>query len=138
MAVVVSGVVRAHEHDFDIASQSAASSIPQFARQAGVQIVSPGNLSHTTTSAVQGRLETLEALKRLLSGTDLYVAANDGAVIALRRAIHESPAEGKESEMKNKDNCASPARGTGAALALPGRSASAWDCGWRCVRALHT
>ena len=125
LAVMVSGVVTAHEHDFDIPSENAAASIPQFARQAGVQIVSPGNLSHTTTSAVQGRLETLEALKRLLSGTDLYVAANDGAVIALRRAIHEPPADGKESEMKNKDNCASQPRGAGAAVALAcGLSAS--------------
>ena len=125
LAVLVAGAVRAHERDFDIPSENAATSIPQFARQAGVQIVSPGNLSHTTTTAVQGRLETLEALKRLLSGTDLYVAANDGAVIALRRANPEPPADAKESEMKNKDNCASSPRGSGAALALAcGLSAS--------------
>ena len=125
-ALIISGVALAHDHDFDIPSENAALSIPQFARQAGVQIVSPGNLSHTTTMAVQGHLETREALKHLLSGTDLYVAADDGAVIALRRAVPASPPVGKNISVKDKDVCTHAGRTAAAALALAcGASADA-------------
>ena len=125
--LIVSGAVLAHAHDFDIPAENAALSIPQFARQAGVQIVSPGNLSHTTTAAVTGRLETREALERLLSGTDLFIAADDGAVIALRRANAPPRAVGKDEVVRDKDSCTTPLRAAGAALALAcGASAQTW------------
>ena len=126
-ALIVSGAAMAHEHDFNIPSENAAVSIPQFARQAGVQIVSPGNLSHTTTAAVQGHLETREALGRLLDGTDLYVAADDGAVVALRRADPTTRAVSKEDAMKDTDSCNQRPRAGRAALALAcSASAAAW------------
>jgi iron complex outermembrane receptor protein len=117
-ALIFSGAALAHDHDFDIPAENAALSIPQFARQAGVQIVSPGGLSHTTTAAVQGYLETRKALERLLSSTDLYVAADDGAVIALRRAAAPPLGAGKDDIVKDTDDCTAPMRAAAASLAL--------------------
>ena len=129
LALMVCGVVTAREHEFNIPSENAATSIPEFARQAGVQIVSPGNLTHTTTGAIQGHLETRAALERLLAGTDLYIAADDGTVFALRRADPPAHAAIKDDGMKNNnDSCTNRMRAAGAAAAVAacGVSAGAW------------
>lgn len=68
---------------FDIAEQPAVTGIPQFARQARIQIVSPAGLVGLRTRAVRGNLTVEEGLRRLLSGTDLYIAARTGNVISL-------------------------------------------------------
>jgi len=77
----------AEPRDIDIPSQEAARSIPEFARQEHIQIVAPvGQLHGINTPAVSGRLELDAALERLLVGTGLEVASNDGATVVLRQA----------------------------------------------------
>jgi outer membrane receptor protein involved in Fe transport len=71
----------------DLPSQEAARSIPEFGRQANVQIIAPVSQLHgVRTPAVRGTMEIEEALKQLLVGTGLELAANDGTTIVLRRA----------------------------------------------------
>jgi outer membrane receptor protein involved in Fe transport len=71
----------------DLPSQEAARSIPEFGRQANIQIIAPVSQLHgVRTQAVRGTMELEEALARLLAGTGLELAANDGATIVLRRA----------------------------------------------------
>ena len=76
----------AEPRDIDIPSEEAARSIPEFARQENIQIIAPvGQLHGIRTPAVAGRLELDAALKSLLVGTGLEIAANDGTTIVLRR-----------------------------------------------------
>lgn len=73
---------------FNVPSEQAAESIPEFARQAGIEIVMPGSetLRGIRTTAVEGNLEPRNALARLLAGTGLEIASDDGRVITLRLA----------------------------------------------------
>lgn len=76
----------AQQRTFDVPAQDAATAIPEFARQAGLQIVAPvGHLKSVRTPAVKGSLDAREALKLLLRGTGLEIATDDGRVISLRR-----------------------------------------------------
>ncbi len=71
---------------FDIPSEEAAKSIPEFARQAGIQITAPVSQLHgVKTPAILGDLDVRSALGRLLSGTGLVVASDDGNTLVLRR-----------------------------------------------------
>jgi len=71
---------------FDIPEQYASQSLPEFARQAGIQIVAPGDqLRDVKTPAVKGSLSVDQALALLISGTGLEVAKNSGSTIVLRR-----------------------------------------------------
>jgi outer membrane receptor protein involved in Fe transport len=72
---------------FDLPAQEAVKAIPEFGRQAGMQVVAPADrLKGVRTVAVRGELETREALALLLKGTGLEVASNDGRVIVLKAA----------------------------------------------------
>lgn len=69
---------------FDVPAQPASVSIPQFARQAGRQIVAPGEkLRDLRTPQVKGSMAVREALEILLQGTGLTVASDDGKMIIL-------------------------------------------------------
>jgi len=82
---------------FNIPEQPAVTGIPEFARQARIQIVSPAGLEGLKTRAVKGRLSIDEALQRLLRGTNLYVAARTGTVISLaaRPRVTKAPSRPK-------------------------------------------
>lgn len=73
----------AQQISFSIAEQRAVTGIPEFARQARIQIVSPAGLDGLKTRAVKGRLTVEDGLRRLLRGTNLYVAARIGNAISL-------------------------------------------------------
>jgi iron complex outermembrane receptor protein len=84
---LVSTTVIAGERDFSVASDKAGMTLPEFARQAGVQIVAPGeSLEQVDTPAVSGHLETRHALRLLLAGTGLQIVADDGLTITLASA----------------------------------------------------
>lgn len=69
---------------FDIPAQDATRSIPEFGRQAGLQIIVSGaTLRGLRTPAVKGNLDAREALRRLLGGTDLVITSDDGRVVTL-------------------------------------------------------
>jgi outer membrane receptor protein involved in Fe transport len=85
----------AQQRTFNVPREAAVKSIPEFARQAGVQIVAPADqLAGVTTPAIQGQKDVRAALKDLIAGTGLTVASDDGAVIALKRDPGLPPSEG--------------------------------------------
>src|ERR1700680_3319076 len=70
---------------FDVPGQEAATAIPEFARQAGLQIIAPADkLKGIKTHSLSGAIDTRAALKLLLEGTGLIVASDDGHTISLR------------------------------------------------------
>ncbi len=70
---------------FDVPAQSALTAIPEFARQAGVQIVAPADdLKRVRTPALRGAMDIHTALARLIANTGLEVAAVNGSAITLR------------------------------------------------------
>jgi iron complex outermembrane recepter protein len=70
---------------FDLPAEEAVTTIPLFGRQANLQILAPADqLLGIRTHAVQGTMEAREALRQLLEGTGLFVAADDGRTIILR------------------------------------------------------
>ncbi|WP_181160168.1 TonB-dependent receptor domain-containing protein [Sandaracinobacter neustonicus] len=72
---------------FDVPAQPANRSIPEFARQAGIEIVAPGRaLRGVTTTAIKGQYDTRTALDRLLEGTGLAVVADENGKITLAPA----------------------------------------------------
>lgn len=76
----------AQERQFDISAQALASAIASLGRQAQVQIVAPGEgLDRLRSRPVKGRMDARAALRLLIGGTGLEIAADDGARIVLRR-----------------------------------------------------
>jgi iron complex outermembrane receptor protein len=86
VALCLSHGAWADERQFDLSAMDAVHGIPEFARQAGIQIVAPADgLAGISTPAIRGSFDVRVALKKLLVGTDLEIASDDGAVITLRR-----------------------------------------------------
>lgn len=88
-AVVASFVAAApavaQVRNFDIPAAPAVKAIPEFARQAHIQIIaSARDLAGVRTPAVKGSLEVREALHRLIAGSPLGIVSDDGQVITLR------------------------------------------------------
>lgn len=76
---------QAQQRSFDIPATEATRALPEFARQAGVQIVAPGEpLGGVHTPALKGSMDVRVALRELLAGTGLRIAADDGRTITLR------------------------------------------------------
>ncbi len=73
----------AQQTNFNVVEQPAVTGIPEFARQAKIQIVSPAGLAGLRTRAVKGRLTVEDGLRRLLVGTNLYIVAHTGNAISL-------------------------------------------------------
>lgn len=77
----------AQTKSFNVPAADAVKTIPQFASQAGIQIVAPaGTLKGVQTRAVQGDLDVHAALEQLIAGTGLEIASDDGKIISLRVA----------------------------------------------------
>jgi outer membrane receptor protein involved in Fe transport len=94
IALSLGSAAWAAPRNFDVAAQDAVKAIPEFGRQAGVQVVAPADrLKGIRTLAVRGALEVNDALAILLHGTGLEVASNDGRVIVLRMAADAEPAK---------------------------------------------
>lgn len=85
---------------FDLPAQPADASIPQFARQAGLQILAPETLTRgVRTQAVSGVMEPRAGLAQLLAGTGLKVASEEGGVVILSgpdRGRFPDPATGAD------------------------------------------
>jgi hypothetical protein len=64
---------------FNVPSEDIAKAIPEFARQAGLEITAPvSNLRGVQTPALAGQLDVRAALAVLLRGTGLEVASYKG------------------------------------------------------------
>jgi outer membrane receptor protein involved in Fe transport len=84
LALLCAAAASAQTKTFDIPSEDAGKSIPELARQAGIQIVAPGQRLHgVVTPAVKGTYDTHAALQTLLAGTDVSIASDDGQTIIL-------------------------------------------------------
>jgi outer membrane receptor protein involved in Fe transport len=89
---VVPSPAEAQERTFNVPAQPAVTGIPEFARQADVQIlVSESAAQGRSTRAVNGRMPVRRALDQLLAGTGLRVSSSDGRTFTLSAA--EAPGE---------------------------------------------
>lgn len=77
----------AQQRTFDLPEQDAIKSIPEFARQAGIQISAPTEeLKGMRTPRIEGELDVRAALEKLIEGTGLAVASDEGGMVILRKA----------------------------------------------------
>jgi iron complex outermembrane receptor protein len=113
---LMGGVAAAEPRAFDLAADDAVEAIPEFGRQAGVQIVAPArHLEGLQTQRVVGTMEPRDALLMLLQGTGLEVASDNGRVITLRRESEGDrldPTEGGSSETAADDQAEIVVTGT--------------------------
>jgi iron complex outermembrane receptor protein len=92
-AITIAGPAYAQHRTFDVPAQTAVRSIPEFASQAGLQIIAPAErLIGVSTPAVKGDFDVHEALERLLAGTGFMVASDSGEIVTLRRAPEQATA----------------------------------------------
>jgi outer membrane receptor protein involved in Fe transport len=85
--LMLATTANAQQRNFNIPSEPAVRSIPEFARQAGLQIIAPASqLAGVKTPAIKGQKDARAALRDLLVGTDLIIASDQDGVIALKRA----------------------------------------------------
>ena len=86
--VVGAGPVLAADATFEVEGGSLEQVLPEFARQAGLQIIAPAGEAGRPSPqvpALSGTMDTREALARLIANTGLEVAADDGQTITLYR-----------------------------------------------------
>jgi iron complex outermembrane receptor protein len=82
-AVAVSAEARMEV--FDVPEQQAITGIPEFARQADIQILVPaGDVRGVRTSEVIGNFTIRDGLQKLLSGTNLAVGSSDNQTVTLK------------------------------------------------------
>jgi len=83
------------QKSFDVDSKEAVRAIPEFARQAGIQIIAPADdLKGVILPAIKGSFDIRAALRQLLGNTNLEVASDDGQIVTLRtkpRAVKAEP-----------------------------------------------
>jgi iron complex outermembrane recepter protein len=85
LGISSTGPALAQTMTFNLPEQAAATSIPEFARQAHLQIIAPADkLAGIKTHTIHGALDVRIALQQLLAGTGLVIAADDGHTISLR------------------------------------------------------
>lgn len=76
---------------FDIAPQSARTGIPLFAKQAGIEILVTGAAAEgVSLRRLQGTMDVTQALRQLLTGTDLVIT-KAGTAIVLKRERPATP-----------------------------------------------
>lgn len=91
LAVLTGGCIAlpalAQERLFDLPAADIASVLPEFGRQAGVQIIAPAEaIAAVETPPIKGSMDVREALARLLAGSGVAVVSDDGTTITLRHA----------------------------------------------------
>src|SRR3546814_16370028 len=80
-ALTLASVANAQQRAFDIPATDAVAALPAYARQAGVQIVAPGEqLRGLPTPAGKGPMAARPALPPLLAGTENHSASGWGRV----------------------------------------------------------
>ncbi|MBC7168103.1 TonB-dependent receptor, partial [Phenylobacterium sp.] len=77
--------------DFDIPAQNLGAALNAWSAQSDVQILYPAQaVAGRDAPAVRGRLETREALRRLIAGAGLRVERDEGRLVALQAAPAET------------------------------------------------
>ena len=89
--LAIASSAAAQQRTFNIPAEPAVDSIPEFARQAGIQITAPDDqLTGIVTPAISGQQDVQQALKSLLAGTGLHVISNSGSIITLHRVSDDA------------------------------------------------
>lgn len=92
-AVLWPNAALAQVRTFNVPSESAVKGIPEFARQAEIQIVaSADQLRGIRTSAVNGSMDLHAGLNQLLAGTGIVVASNNDQTVILKAPSKDEPA----------------------------------------------
>ena len=74
----------AQVRQFDVPSGIAEKSVTEFARQAGIQVLAPGDQLHgVVTPAVKGTYDVFAALNLMLKGTDLKVGRSAEGIVTI-------------------------------------------------------
>lgn len=97
---------QAQTREFSIPAQPAVTAIPEFARQARIQVVaSARDLEGVRTPAIIGELKVRDAMERLIAGSPLRIAADTGSLITLRsvRASAVGVVTGTVSDPSTRD-----------------------------------
>jgi TonB-dependent receptor len=88
---------------FDIPSEEATKSIPEFARQADVQIMGPGALLRSViTPEVKGAYDIDAALQMMLKGTDLKIGRTAEGILMISPPTQESACIDRGEAMTSK------------------------------------
>lgn len=91
-AISLAAPAAAQERSFDIPAQPITAAVSAFGQQSGLQIVAPADgLDAVQSRAVRGRMDARTALRRLIAGTGLEIAADNGSNIVLRNAAAPFP-----------------------------------------------
>jgi outer membrane receptor protein involved in Fe transport len=97
-------IISAHAEvrQFNVPSADAGKSIPEFARQAHIEIIAPGDQLHgVITPPIKGAYDVFVALDLMLKGTDLKVRRLAEGIVTLSRLDVKNHAE-REEDMSPK------------------------------------
>jgi len=74
----------AQAKQFDIPAEDAGKSVPELARQAGIQVIAPGDQLHgIVTPAIKGTYDVTAALNLMLKGTGLTVSHSADGIVTI-------------------------------------------------------
>jgi iron complex outermembrane receptor protein len=92
----------AQVRQFDVPSEDAGRSIPEFARQANIQVVAPGDQLHgVTTPSIKGAYDVFAALDLMLEGTDLKVSRSTEGIVTISLLETKKQKEREKMSLKN-------------------------------------
>jgi iron complex outermembrane receptor protein len=92
----------AQVRQFDVPSEDAGKSIPEFARQAQIQIMAPGDQLHgVITPPIKGSYDVFAALDLMLKGTDLKVRRSAEGVVTISLPEVKKREEREDMSPKN-------------------------------------
>jgi outer membrane receptor protein involved in Fe transport len=103
--LMIASAAYAQQRTFDVPAGLAVKTIPEFARQAGIQIIAPADqLDGVVTPPVTGARDARAALKVLIAATHLEIASDDGAVISLHNAKRVAKADAPAAPAARPNN----------------------------------
>ena len=93
----------AQVRQFDVPSEEAGKSIPEFARQAKIQVLAPGDQLHgVITPPIKGAYDVFVALDLMLKGTDLKVSHSAEGIVTI--SLLETKKREERAEMSPKNS----------------------------------
>lgn len=92
----------AQVRQFDVPSEDAGKSIPEFARQAQIQVIAPGEQLHgVSTPPIKGAYDVLAALDLMLKGTGLKASRSAEGIVTISSLETKKREEREDMSPKN-------------------------------------